>query len=463
MEMQMNCPECGSILVMNIDHCEKCNEDVSVYKRTIKASNTFYNSGLAKAKVRDLTGAIMDLTNSLKLDKKNTNARNVLGLVYYEIGEVVDALGQWVLSKHFAPNDNEADGYIKELQSNPTRLEAINQTVKKYNTALSAARQGNDDLAIIQLKKVISMNSHFIKAFHLLALLYIKNGERDKAKKILFKVARIDINNTTTLNYMIELGSPTEPLSEGRSAARTLGTVSEIRPITPISSYKEDKPNILAFVNIILGVVIGVAVVFFLVVPTIRTKISKEYNDKSVAYSDQMAGMTANIATLESDKVTLQDEIVDLKKRIGDMGSVEAEADLSQYDVLFEVIKLYMDGDKAAAAEKMAELGTVKITSAPAKEVYDLIKADTFKEASVDMYNQGHDKYSAGKYDEALVLLEKCLVMDAANTDAMYFMGRSYQRLGDDANAQIYYNKIINDHPDSKRVSEAKSRLKEIT
>ena len=109
--------------------------------------------GLAKAGVRDLASAADYLRRSIKFDKRNINARNLLGLVYFEMGEAVQALSEWVISKNFQPEDNRADVYIKELQSNPTRLDTINQTIKKFNIALGYAQEGNDDLAIIQLKR----------------------------------------------------------------------------------------------------------------------------------------------------------------------------------------------------------------------------------------------------------------------------------------------------------------------
>lgn len=90
---------------------------------------------------------------SLEFNKKNTNARNLLGLIYYEMGETVAALSEWVLSKYLQADDNAADYYINTIQKNQTALDATNQTIKKYNSALAAAQAGNDDLAIIQLKK----------------------------------------------------------------------------------------------------------------------------------------------------------------------------------------------------------------------------------------------------------------------------------------------------------------------
>ena len=48
-----------------------------------------------------------------------------------------------------------------------------NQTIKKYNSALYSAQHGDGDMAIIQLKKVVSLNPKFVRAHQLLALLYM--------------------------------------------------------------------------------------------------------------------------------------------------------------------------------------------------------------------------------------------------------------------------------------------------
>ena len=55
-------------------------------KRAFQLSNLYYNQGLEQAGVRDLTGAEAKLRQSLQLNKRNTQARNLLGLVYYETG-----------------------------------------------------------------------------------------------------------------------------------------------------------------------------------------------------------------------------------------------------------------------------------------------------------------------------------------------------------------------------------------
>ena len=73
---------------MNTDYARK-NQQIA---------NSFYNLGLEKARIRDLSGAAQCLKKSLHFNKYQTDARNLLGLIYYENGEVADALVQWVIS-----------------------------------------------------------------------------------------------------------------------------------------------------------------------------------------------------------------------------------------------------------------------------------------------------------------------------------------------------------------------------
>ena len=149
----MRCYKCNSVL-SDINFCNSCGTDVTLYKKIVKMSNTYYNMGLAKARVRDLSGAADLLRRSVRIDKRNVNARNLLGLVYFEMGECVAAFAEWVISKNIKPEKNVADTYLKAVQSNPNKLNLMNQSIKKYNIALEAARQGSTDMAIIQLKKI---------------------------------------------------------------------------------------------------------------------------------------------------------------------------------------------------------------------------------------------------------------------------------------------------------------------
>ena len=133
----MNCINCGAFLTdTDLDYCPHCGANVLIQKKVDYLSKLYYNQGLEKASIRDLSGAISCLKQSLAYDKRNIRARNLLGLVYFETGEVVAALSEWVISKNYQPRDNAASRYLNEIQNNPSRLDTINQTIKKYNQAL---------------------------------------------------------------------------------------------------------------------------------------------------------------------------------------------------------------------------------------------------------------------------------------------------------------------------------------
>lgn len=466
----MNCPKCNNPIALKKNRCDCCGLDIRIYSKIVKSSNAYYNMGLVKSKVRDLTGAVVALKQSLELYKKNTNARNLLGLVYYEMGETVSALSEWVISKHFQSQNNDADEYIAAIQQNPTKLDMINQAIKKYNTALISAKQGSGDLAIIQLKKVISLNSKFLRAHQLLALLYMQSGEREKAERILLKALKVDVNNTLTLKYLKETGRSnvksdhTETAKVGRTI-NELGT-KDYTSIVPVSSYKEEKPNIWAYVNLLIGVIIGVAAVYFLIVPTIKEDSSSTLNQQVKEYSQQLSEKNAELISLEQEKLDLQDKVDSLQATVDSAKTEEptttANTTGENDKALLAAAKLFVDGKDDEAALKLLEVQEASITLTEAKDLYNTIKEQTFEDASKSVYNEGHSQYSKGKYEEAIATLTKAVLFNEENTDALYFIGRSYHNLEQIDKAKEYYNKIVTEFPNKRRYYEAKNQLNKL-
>ena len=174
-------------------------------KKIMYQSNSWYNDGLRKAQVRDMSGAIVSLQQSLQYNRENIAARNLLGLVYYGIGEVSEALVEWIISKNLCPRDNIADYYIKNVQNAANELESLNQAIKKFNQCLVYCQQNGEDLAIIQLKQVIASHPTFLKAYQLLALIYIQTNQNTKARQILIEAKKLDTTNELTLTYLREV------------------------------------------------------------------------------------------------------------------------------------------------------------------------------------------------------------------------------------------------------------------
>ena len=171
-------------------------------EKILHQSNYWYNDGLRKAQIRDMSGAITSLRKSLQYNRANIDARNLLGLVYYGRGEVAEGLVEWIISKNLKPKDNLADRFIDEVQKSAKKLEQINQAVKKYNQCLIYCEQQGEDLAIIQLKKVIAAHPTFLKAYQLLALLYLHTAQYTKARQILKTARKLDTTNDLSLIHI---------------------------------------------------------------------------------------------------------------------------------------------------------------------------------------------------------------------------------------------------------------------
>ncbi len=478
----MNCPRCNAKVAFVKNQCDNCGLDLRNHRRIISLSNIYYNKGLEQAKVRDLSGAIRSLRQSLEFNKKNTNARNLLGLIFFEEGEIVSALSEWVISKHFQANNNDAELYIREVQANPNRLDLFNQTLKKYNSALTSAQNGDVDMAIIQLKKVVSLNPRFIRAGQLLALLYMMSGKRDdrvRAKKILISISKIDVTNTTTIRYLKELSDvhlkgeavakkvPERPQPEGRKVLPKVEP-DAYKPITP---YKEEKPSIVPFINVIVGVVIGMALMGFLIMPHISAQQSSKSNEKFNKYSEEMASNQSGVSTLENENKKLSEELEEVKKENAELKGEDGQGTGFQesYENLVAAMQAYLDNDMAGAAKKLLKVNEETLASEKTKTLYTTIKEASFEQASQEAFERGRDAYNGEgeflgqkDYDKSIKILKQALKYNQDNTDAMYFLGRCYQQKSDAETAKEYYNQIVNDYPDSLRVAEAQSRLREL-
>jgi tetratricopeptide (TPR) repeat protein len=457
------CYNCGRRLSEH-DFCTSCGADVSLYKKVMHVSNMYYNEGLEKAGVRDLSGAVACLRQSLQFNKNNIKARNLLGLVYFEMGEAATALREWVISKNMSPEKNIADEYIDKVRSNSTRLDSINQTAKKYNRALALCNQDSKDLAVIQLRKVLSMNPRFIRAHQLLALLYMEQEEWDRAERELRKCMEIDKNNLQTLRYLKEVEQALMP-DEGVKRRRKEETVryqSENEIIIQPLNVREPKRGggFSTVLNMIIGLIIGVAAMYFLVVPAAQSRVRNEEQQTITKISSESDAKTARIQELEGQIEGLNGNVQDLRTEIegyaGTGGTIQITESLLQIAAEYTETE-----DKQAAADQLEALaGQVDIAAMPQgfQRLYQSMNAAIGPELSEEYYDVGYQQYYTGRYEEAVETLSKAVKYDAANADALYHLGEAYRSSGDTANAITTYDKVIELFPDTENARLAKYR-----
>lgn len=366
----MNCMNCGAFLVdKDLDYCPKCGCNVLIQKKVDYLSRKCYNEGLEKASVRDLSGAINCLKQSLMYNKHNIQARNLLGLVYFETGEVVAALSEWVISKNLQPSRNLASEYINKLQANSNKLEAINETIRKYNDALNLCREGHEDMAAIRLKKILTQNPKLIKGYHLLALVQIKEGEYNKARRTLRKAAKIDKTNTTTLRFLSEIDEQTgvsTRLDRQNKRSKKQVDSSESDMVIRTPQYKE-KSRVSLFFTLVAGFAAGLLAFYLLAVPAIRQGIYREANQQIVKYSDAVSSQGAELTKAQSQAQESGDTVEAASKQIE-----EEKKKSSSYEALIEAYAALQQQNMDEAALKIQNV-YADLLSADLKGIYNTI------------------------------------------------------------------------------------------
>lgn len=480
----MYCFKCGCEL-NKTDHCPNCGADVGTYKKIIYTSNYLYNDGLQKAQVRDLSGAILSLKNSLWFNKDNLDARNLLGLIYYEIGETVAALSEWVISKNI--NDerlhrkqNLGAEYLAQVQASKQTMENLDSSIERYNHALECCYTDNLDVAVLQLKKVLSVNPRYLRARQLLALLYIENKQYKRADKELQRCLLLDVNNTTTLRYRKEVLSKLQPEGASQAGAQNAMHKANVRTVKTAATgadaqtargrngkpkkpkvgsvikYTADNETIIQPVNArnpgvdgfgipswiyggVIGLLVGAAMVAFVIMPTriqsIRTDAQKQIRE----ISSQSDGKDSQITDLQSQVEQLNADLKDLQD---EQEKNTASGGENKTDVLMESAALYVEdsvkvADAAKALAKIdPETATEGMSDAFTKlynDLYPLLRAEilqTYADSGITAYEASTPDYAAAAEDlETANKFENQDQTGQTWAKRQYYLANSYYQL----------------------------------
>lgn len=467
----MVCYNCGCRLSEH-DFCTGCGVDVSLYKKIMYMSNRFYNDGLDKAAVRDLSGAIISLRQSLKFNKNNIDARNLLGLVYFEMGEVISALSEWVISKNLRPKKNIADDYIDMIQNNQSRLDGINQTIKKYNQALLYCYQNSQDLAIIQLKKVLSSNPKYVKAHQLLALLYINSEEWEKAKRELLRCSQVDAGNTTTLRFLKEAENMLMPEEAAKSTPKKKPASDEIiryqsgneTIIQPVNM--KERRGASTLINLGIGVAIGIAIACFLILPAQIQSAKADVDAKLRTVSEQSDGKTATINELQQEVQALNDAKAALEEELADLQGTDGPPQVTDALMMavntyltdpedIETIAVYMESTEPVEGEEETRTASFQTLETSFLSLVG-------EQLAAYYYDAGSDSYRAENFAEAIPSLERAYRYNETNVDALFYLANSYRRVDNSDKAKELYGQIIDEFPDTERASRSEDYLAEI-
>lgn len=462
--MQVRCPYCNN-RVEAINRCTVCGRKIEWIKSLYDKSHYYYNKGYFHAKGRELTKAIPYLEKAIYFNKYNIDAKNLLGLIYFEMGEVSLALKSWILSEAITKEDNLASIYIKDLQDHPKQLENYKDSITLYNRALRYMEKKNDDMAVIRLKKAIHLNPCFLEARNLLALCYLYQKQDHKALGQISYILQKDESNEKALHYLREIESKNFIEDQKESAIISTPHINDIEVTTHVKPQKVINRGAI-FTRYILYFVFGALCMFgvqiALIVPTKTAQLEQALYDRTTENSNlkvQLDTFTQDaelkIGNLEQSNKKLLSENELLK---------QAHNKANQENKLWEAEHLKSISNFKACAEVLNNI-SVDHLKEDRKVVYEELKKSVYPKAGDAFYNEGNQLYKQEKYTDAMIQFEKALIFAAqtkTGANALYNMGQIEEKNNNTNKALQYYNIIIKDYQGTGAYNKAKERIKKL-
>ena len=367
--------------------------------------------------------------------------------------------------KSFGPID------IEKFATNSEKTEKVINSVELYNKAIEYLKAGNEDIAMIELKKVVSSNPNFYEAVNLLGLCYAYTNQLDKAEELFGSIVERENNAIKAADYLNFIS-----ISENASNRKTTRLKNKVTNYTPNKQVKEpvQKSSIISndilAENIVLekigsqfkkprnAVILNVlSVICFIAALILFFAAARETRDvdaaEQTAIGQQQQVMAENNTFADLDKLKEQLEAANTKLK-----QYELSTQVSQISALYNQ-KKYIE-----AADKLMSLKVDEL-SADLKTKYNSIKDNVLIGAANQLATEGNTLYKNKKYTEAVKKLEKLFALGdnwEFADKALYILGKSYVEVNEIQKAAVTYEKLINEYPKSAYIKYAKDRLKAI-
>lgn len=436
-------------------------------RRLEQISNGYYNLGLSLAKERNLSSALNALSISLGLNKKNTDARNLYGLIQFEMGEETKALISWVISININPINNPAQNYLQKLRNKSAYLEKSQDAISKYNKAISQIKTVNYDMARITLKQAVDIRPHFVKAMLALALLDIREGKSSEAKKLLDNVLSIDRFNTKAITYLEEM----KPLTEKKARKEKLSVIGS--PVKkeknvenanngmPVTEIYKNYSGMFTAINVGIGLIVGACAMVFLYMPTMKVALNNAHNKEIVEISQQLNDVNLSIETLKSENEGLNEQVNKLTE-VNNTSTENMNYKLLQYVYFLGLIKEYNTKNYTRAAEIFSNLDVGQLTDVD--NGLGISVTGTFAEMAPKMRDEGSKLLlkvadglnRSGDFAGAIGYYDAALRISPDYVEAKYKKALAYKTMGDVDTANNLFTEIITNYPDDRFANESK-------
>ena len=272
-------------------------------------------------------------------------------------------------------------------------------------------------------------------------------------------ILKVDTMNPTAMLYLNELKGKNagEDKTEDVDADRLVLNARE--SFAPTSAYRENKHGILPWINLLLGIVLGMAFFMIAIVPGIKAKSIENKKAEIVSLNETLAKTNAEFDSVTSENAELKKKVETLETKNKQLSETVKKPETNEYGSLVEAAAYFTMEDNAKAATALLKVDKAKLKDKNLLNLYNQLSGKIFEEQSTKLFGEGYNAYNRGKYEEALKTFETSLKMNPANVDSVYFTGRCYDRMSDRDKAIEWYNKVVNEFENTQRAVEARRWL----
>lgn len=444
--------------------CQRCHENIKWVHELHQKSEIYYAKGHKYAEVKDLTKAMKYLSKAVALNKYHIEARNLLGVVQFEVGNIGEAIKCWILSTALSKEDNRAYDYLERLQKRPKTLESYKEATNLYNRSIKYLEKGNEDMAMIRLKKAINLNDHFLEARNLLTACYISQKQYTRAIEQISYTLQVDSSNLKALKYLKEVKLEQIDQSQEKPIIHTKG----IRQPVHKNQYKPHK-----VIN--RGNILATAILYFAIggVCMLGVQIALVMPNKTAALENEIRELSGDKQQLEDQLEVLtvesSEKIIELEQKARKQEQYNEELQktsnkLKQQQKLTMAREYANSREWSKAAEELYNISEEVLEQEEQIE-YTKLKESVYPRAVDELYNLGYSFYQADKPIEAKTEFEKALMYYPASEKAgrsLYYMGEIEEKSGNLAKAKKYYESVIGGYEGQKAYYWAKDRLKDL-
>lgn len=295
--------------------------------------------------------------------------------------------------------------------------------------------------------------------------MYIESGDYDKARRTLLRALKIDRNDTTTQRYLKEINNLIIQQSESKDP-KAKGTNLAVQDIITYQNGNDtiiqpvgtkEKRGFSSIINIAIGLVIGIAISWYLILPGKISMATKENDEKFMAVSEELAAEKASHQEDVKRAETVEAQNQELTRQIDELTGTNGAT--SENDRLLRAALLYLEdpANSGKAMEELADIGQDYLadSSESFKALYAKVQEVSSGSALTDYIDIAKEALKTKDYKTAIEYYSKVCDLAPDNSDYLMDLAYAYRESGDTEKANELYNRVMSDFSGTENAIDA--------